>query len=84
MVSAGAYAAVAGLTTWLWPEFCMVLAVPPTVFLVAEIVLLIVGIPMLLVAARATTLAYNSDKLATTGIFGIVPERVEGGSLNGD
>jgi protein-S-isoprenylcysteine O-methyltransferase Ste14 len=72
MVSAGAYAAVAGLATWLWPEVCMVSVVPYPVFLVAGIVLLVVGIPTLLVAAKAATVAYNSDKLATTGIFGFV------------
>ena len=72
MVSAGVYAAVAGLATWLWPEVCLISAVPRMVFLVAGIVLLIVGVPTLLVAARAATLAYNSDKLATTGIFGFV------------
>ena len=72
MVSAGAYAAVAGLATRLWPNVCLVTAVPPTVFLVAGIVLLVIGVPMLVVAARAATMAYNSDKLATTGIFGIV------------
>ena len=47
----------------------------PHVFLVAGIVLLVVGVPMLLVAARAATLAYNSDKLATTGIFGVSATR---------
>ncbi len=72
VVSAGAYAAVAGLATWLWPQFCFVTAVPNTVFLVAGIVLLVIGIPMLVVAARAATIAYTSDKLATTGIFGLV------------
>jgi protein-S-isoprenylcysteine O-methyltransferase Ste14 len=40
-------------------------------FLVAGIVLLLIGIPMLVVAARTATLAYNSDKLATTGIFSL-------------
>lgn len=71
MVLAGAYAAVAGLATRLWPEFCLVSAVSRMVFLVAGIVLLVIGVPMLLFAARAATLAYNSDKLATTGIFGL-------------
>jgi len=71
MVSAGAYAAVAGLATRLWPNVCLVTAVPPTVSLVAGIVLLVIGVPMLVVAARAATIAYNSDKLATTGIFGL-------------
>lgn len=71
LVSAGVYFAVAGLATWLWPEVCLVTAVPYPVFLVAGIVLLIVGVPMFMVAGRAATLAYNSDKLATTGIFGL-------------
>jgi len=41
------------------------------VFLVAGIMLLVNGIPMLVVAGRAATIAYHSDKLATTGIFGL-------------
>lgn len=71
LVSAGGYAAVAGIATWLWPEVCLITVVPYPVFLVAGIVLLIIGIPMLMVAGRAATLAYNSDRLATTGIFGL-------------
>ena len=65
------YAAVAGLATWLWPHVCLVTVVPRMVFLVAGIVLLVIGVPMLVVAGRAATVAYNSDKLATTGIFGL-------------
>jgi protein-S-isoprenylcysteine O-methyltransferase Ste14 len=34
-------------------------------------VLLVIGVPMLVVAGRAATIAYNSDKLATNGIFGL-------------
>ena len=71
VVSAGAYAAVAGLATWLWPNVCLVRVVPNTVFLIAGIVLLVIGVPMLLVAARAATIGYNSDKFATNGIFGL-------------
>lgn len=71
MVSAGAYAAVAGLATWLWPNICLITTVPYSVFLVAGFVLLVIGISMLVVAGRAATIAYNSDKLATTGIFGL-------------
>jgi protein-S-isoprenylcysteine O-methyltransferase Ste14 len=67
-----AYAALAGLVTWLWPGVCLVNAVPNIVFLVAGIVLLAIGMLMLAVAGRAAMLAYNSDKLATTGIFGLV------------
>ncbi len=71
VLSAVAYAVIAGLATWLWPDICLVTAVPSIVFMVAGIVLLVIGIPMLIVAGRAATLAYNSDKLATTGIFGL-------------
>lgn len=60
------YAAAAGVATWLWPTVCVIPAAP---LVVAGIVLLVIGIPMLVVAARAATVAYNSDKLATTGIF---------------
>ena len=66
------YAALAGMATCLWPEVCLVTAIPQAVFLVVGIVLLVIGIPMLVVAARAATVAYNSDRLATTGIFGLV------------
>ena len=52
-------------------DVCLVTAVPYTVFLVAGIGLVVVGVPMLVLAARAATFAYNSDKLATTGIFGL-------------
>ncbi|MEN6535542.1 MAG: hypothetical protein ABFD89_17900 [Bryobacteraceae bacterium] len=66
-----AYATIVGLATRLWPDVCLVTVVPRTVFLVVGIVLLVIGIPMLAVAARAATVAYNWDKLATTGIFGL-------------
>jgi protein-S-isoprenylcysteine O-methyltransferase Ste14 len=39
---------------------------------VAGIILLVIGIPMLIIAGKAATVAYNSDKLATTGIFGLI------------
>jgi protein-S-isoprenylcysteine O-methyltransferase Ste14 len=71
LLPTGAYAAVAGLVTWLWPEVCLVTVIPHSVFYVAGIVLLVIGVPMLVVAGRAATIAYNSDKLATTGIFGL-------------
>ena len=72
MTSAGLYAIVAGLATWSWPEVCLVTAVPHPAFSVAGIALLLIGIPMLVVAGRAAMTAYNSDRLATTGIFGVV------------
>lgn len=71
LMAAGAYAAAAGLVTWLWPEVCLVAAIPHPVFVVAGVVLAAVGVPMLVMAGRAATAAYNSDRLATTGIFGL-------------
>ena len=72
IVSAGFTPPSPGWPLGCGPDVCLVPAVPRTVFLVAGIVLLVVGVPMLLVAARAATIAYNSDKLATTGIFSLV------------
>lgn len=71
VASAGAYAAIAGLATWLWPDFCVVTAIPYTALVVAGSVLLVIGIPMVVIAGKAGTTAYNSDKLATNGIFGL-------------
>jgi protein-S-isoprenylcysteine O-methyltransferase Ste14 len=71
MLSAGTYAAIAGIVTRLWPGVCMVRVIPNTVFVIAGIVLLLIGVPMMLIAVRAATIAYNSDTLATTGIFGL-------------
>jgi protein-S-isoprenylcysteine O-methyltransferase Ste14 len=71
MASAGAYAAITGLATLIWPEFCLVQSVSHTAFLVAGTVLIFLGIPFLVAAVRAMSLAYHSDKLATTGLFGL-------------
>jgi protein-S-isoprenylcysteine O-methyltransferase Ste14 len=68
---AGAYASLAGIATYLWPEVCVIRVIPYPAFLLVGVVLLLIGIPMLIVAGRAAMMAYNSDKLATTGIFGL-------------
>jgi protein-S-isoprenylcysteine O-methyltransferase Ste14 len=72
MLTAAAYAALAGVATRLWPQVCIL----PSVFrwpsLVVGIALVVVGVPMLLVAVKTGMAAYNSDKLATTGIFSVV------------
>jgi len=72
MGTAIAYAVVAGGATWLWPEVCLIRAVPRWPLVTLGLLFLLVGLPMLAVAARAMTLAYRSDKLATTGLFGVV------------
>ena len=71
MLTAAGYAVVAGVATWRWPQVC-VLSIVPWVFLVAGLALAVVGIPMLIVAVKAGMAAYDADKLATTGLYGIV------------
>jgi protein-S-isoprenylcysteine O-methyltransferase Ste14 len=70
--SAIAYAAVAGAATRLWPDICVIRAVPRWALVTLGILFLLVGLPMLAVGARAMAMAYRSDRLATTGLFGIV------------
>ena len=72
MLTAAAYAVVAGAATRLWPQVCVLSAIPHWVFLIAGIALVVIGVPMLVLAARTGMAAYNSDRLATTGLFGIV------------
>jgi protein-S-isoprenylcysteine O-methyltransferase Ste14 len=66
------YAVAAGLATWSWPEACLIRAIPYPVFVTVGVLLVLIGVPMLAVAGRAVTVAYKLDKLATTGIFGVV------------
>jgi protein-S-isoprenylcysteine O-methyltransferase Ste14 len=67
-----AYAALAGFVSWTWPQVCSIPATPYSILLTCGLVLVGIGVPMLVVAGRAATVAYNSDKLATNGIFGLV------------
>lgn len=71
LLTAGGYACLMGIATHLWPDVCLIRAVPYRVFLAVGAVFLAVGIPMLIVAGRAAMRAYNQDTLATTGIFGL-------------
>ncbi len=71
MLTAGGYACLAGIATYLRPEACLIRSIPYPVFLLVGAVLMLVGIPMLVVAGRAAMRAYNQDKLATTGIFSL-------------
>lgn len=72
LLSSAAYAVLAGLATWQWPDVCCLPSILGRVLSAMGIALLAIGVPMLVIAARAATLAYNSDRLATDGIFGIV------------
>jgi len=46
--------------------------VPYEVLAVSAIILLIAGVSMLIVSARALSTAYNNDRLTTSGIFAVV------------
>jgi protein-S-isoprenylcysteine O-methyltransferase Ste14 len=72
MLTAVAYAVVAGAATRFWPQVCLLSAIPNWVFLMVGIASVLVGVPMLILAARTGMAAYNSDRLATTGLFGVV------------
>jgi protein-S-isoprenylcysteine O-methyltransferase Ste14 len=72
LLTAAVYAVVAATATRLWPEVCRISTIPYCLFLTFGIALILVGVPMLLAAVRTGMAAYDSDKLATTGLFGIV------------
>jgi hypothetical protein len=72
LLSAGIYGAAAGVATYLWPDVLLIPTAPYLVFLVAGLILLVAGIVMLMFAGRAIVGAHGEDKLATTGIFGVV------------
>jgi protein-S-isoprenylcysteine O-methyltransferase Ste14 len=67
-----AYAAVAGVATYHWPMFCRMHRVSATVSVATAIALLVVGFPMLALAARSVIRAYDHDRLATEGVLGLV------------
>lgn len=72
LLAAAAYALPAGFATWIWPDACLIRAVPYPAFLATGGVLLLAGVPMLVVAGRAVASMYPRDELATAGIFGLV------------
>lgn len=72
LVTALAYAIVAGIATAIWPATFLIRSVPYSLLVALSLILLALGLPMLVIAGRAATVAYNQDALATTGIFGLV------------
>jgi len=72
LVSATACAALGVVATYLWPTFCLIPWLPPSVLLAVGIVLLIIGVPLWLIAMRSVMRAYGSDRLVTTGVFDLV------------
>ena len=72
VLAALSYAAIGAIMTYLWPDTCLIRAIPYPVFLVTGASLLVFGVPMLVVAAVALTRNYDRDQLATRGIYGVV------------
>ena len=72
LVSAAAYAVLGIAATCLWPTVCLIPWPPSAVFVTVGILLLMIGVPMWLIAMRAVMRAYNSDRLVTSGVFGLV------------
>lgn len=72
LASAGIYAAIAGVVSHHYPKIFIISIIPYGVFMTVGIVLLLIGIPTLILSVHAAMIAYNRDRLATDGIFGIV------------
>lgn len=72
LATATVYAVIGVAATHLWPTVCLIPWPPPAVFLTVGIVLLMIGVPMWLIAMRAVMRAYHSDRLVTSGVFGLV------------
>jgi protein-S-isoprenylcysteine O-methyltransferase Ste14 len=72
MLPAFVYAILAGIATYYFPKIFLLRSIPYYILISAGIILLIIGIPMLLIAARAMFRAFDRGELVTTGAFGLV------------
>ncbi|MFZ0859193.1 MAG: isoprenylcysteine carboxylmethyltransferase family protein [Candidatus Sulfotelmatobacter sp.] len=71
-VAALTYAAVAGAATRRWPEVCLMRTLPFITSALVGGILILLGAPMLVVAARTVMTGYNKDQLVTSGLSAIV------------
>ena len=71
ILSALAYAAVAGTATWLWPGVCLLGWLPYPVVRIVSAILFLLGIPFWLTAVVTVMRAYHHDRLLTTGVFAL-------------
>lgn len=66
------YAVLARAAAYRWPDLCRLRFVPYVVIASAAVILLVIGVSMLVLAARSATREYNRDQLVTSGIFAVV------------
>jgi len=66
------YAAAAGAATHRWPTLFRFYLLPYSLLAMVAGVLLLIGLPMLMIAARSIMMGYKHDQLVTTGIAGLV------------
>lgn len=64
-------AALAGVATRRWPGVCLLRSVPYPVSLIAGGFLLVLGATLLAFAVVSMKRAYNSNRLATRGVFAL-------------
>lgn len=66
------YASMAGVVSHRWPQVCRFHALPYSAIATIAGLLLLIGAPMLMVAARSIMAGYGHDQLVTSGIAGLV------------
>ena len=66
------WAAFALVATRKWPGLCRMRFLSDAASVTIGAALLVFGVCMLIIAARACTAAYNHDRLVTSGIFSVV------------
>ena len=66
------YFIVSSFLTYLYPEFFVIKNVPYSIFVVIGVILLLLGLPMLIISARAVREGFKKSKLVTTGIYSLV------------
>ena len=71
-LTALSYAVLAAFMTWRWPVLFRMHGTPYEVLRTLAALLFAIGVPLLIFAARSCVLAYNSDKLITSGVFRLV------------
>ena len=71
-IGAITYAAIAGIATYRWPAIFRMHSLPAKISTPIASAMSLVGVLLLVVAARSVMGAYNHDQLATGGVLALV------------